>query len=67
MMGDMLTWLLNREQKMDLYDLIDLLKDHFGIRLPKEKVMEIIRGTDLYYDTIMEAVYIDYDTYFEEI
>lgn len=67
MMGDMLTWLLNREQKMDLYDLMDLLQDHFGIRLPKEKVMEIIRGTDLYYDTIMEAVYIDYDTYFEEI
>lgn len=67
MMGDMLTWLLNREQKMDLYDLMDLLKDYFGIRLPKEKVIEIIRGTDLYYDTIMEAVYIDYDTYFEEI
>ena len=33
----------------------------------KEKVIEIINGTELYYDTIMEAVYIDYDTYFEEI
>ena len=63
----MLVWLLEQRQKIDLYDLIDLLEDHYGISLPKEKLMEIISGTTLYYDTIMEAVYIDYDTYFEEI
>lgn len=66
-LGDMLVWLLEQQQKIDLYDLIDLLEDHYGISLPKEKLMEIISGTTLYYDTIMEAVYIDYDTYFEEI
>lgn len=66
-LGDMLVWLLEQRQKIDLYDLIDLLEDHYGISLPKEKLMEIISGTTLYYDTIMEAVYIDYDTYFEEI
>ena len=33
----------------------------------KDKVLEIIRETDMYYDAIMEAVYIDYDTYFEEV
>ena len=66
-LGDMLVWLLEQQQKIDLYDLIDLLQNHYGISLPKEKLMEIIGGTTLYYDTIMEAVYIDYDTYFEEI
>jgi hypothetical protein len=65
--GDMLVWLLDKYQKIDVYDLLDTLKNQFGISLPKEKVIEIINGTELYYDKIMEAVYIDYDTYFEEI
>lgn len=66
-LGGMLTWLLEKYQKIDFYDLTDLLEERYGISLPKEKLIEIIHGTELYYDTIMEAVYIDYDTYFEEI
>ena len=66
-LGGLLTWLLEQYQKIDLYDLIDLLKERYGISIPKEKIIEIIRSTELYYDTIMEAIYIDYDTYFEEI
>lgn len=66
-LGDMLVWLLEKYQKIDFYDLKDLLENHYGITLPKEKLLTIIGGTELYYDTIMEAVYIDYDTYFEEI
>jgi hypothetical protein len=46
---------------------MDLLENHYGITLPKEKILTTIGGTELYYDKIMEAVYIDYDTYFEEI
>ena len=66
-LGDMLVWLLEKYQKIDFYDLKDLLENHYGIMLSKEKLLTIIGGTELYYDTIMEAVYIDYDTYFEEI
>lgn len=66
-LGDMLVWLLEKYQKIDIYDLMDLLENHYGIAVPKEKLHTIISGTELYYDTIMEAVYIDYDTYFEEI
>ena len=66
-LGDMLVWLLEKYQKIDIYDLLDLLENHYGITVPKEKLHTIISGTELYYDTIMEAVYIDYDTYFEEI
>ena len=64
--NDMLVWLLGKYQKIDFYDLLDLLKNQYGISLPKDKVVEMIKSTELYYDTIMEAVYIDYDTYFEE-
>ena len=66
-LGDMLVWLLGKYQKMDFYELSDLLKNQYGIFMPREKLIEIINSTDLYYDAIMEAVYIDYDTYFEEI
>lgn len=66
-LGEMLAWILEQCQKIDLYDLMDLLSERYGITLPKEKLIEILRGTNLYYDTIMESVYIDYDTYFEEI
>ena len=66
-LGDMLVWLLEKYQKIDFYDLMDLLENHYGITLPKEKILTTIGGTELYYDKIMEAVYIDYDTYFEEI
>lgn len=65
--GDMLVWLLEKYQKIDFYDLMNLLENHYGIVLPKDKLMAFINGSELYYDTIMEAVYIDYDTYFEEI
>lgn len=63
----MLVWLLGKYQKIDFYDLVDLLENQYGIFLPKEKIIEFINNTELYYDRIMEAVYIDYDTYFEEI
>ena len=66
-LGDMLVWLLEKYQKIDFYDLKELLENHYGITLSNEKLLTIIGGTELYYDTIMEAVYIDYDTYFEEI
>ena len=65
--GDMLYWLLEKYQKIDIYDLVQLLENRYGITMSANKLREIIKETELYYDTIMEAVYIDYDTYFEEI
>ena len=53
--------------KMDIYDLHEHLMERYGIRLPFEKLVELIRKSDLYYDTIMEAVYLNYDVYFEEV
>ncbi len=63
----MLTQIVEQHRYIDIYDLTDLLDGHYGVKMPKDKVVEFIRSTDLYYDTIMETVYMDYDTYFEEI
>ena len=55
-LGDKLAWLLERYQKIDFYDLKDLLENHYRIVLTKEKLLTIIGGTELYCDTIIEAV-----------
>ena len=35
--------------------------------LGEGKIIEESKDTNLYYDRIMEKLYVDYDTYFEEI
>lgn len=55
------------EEKIELYDLINMLEAEYGIAQDRYQVVEEIKATSLYYDSIMETVYIDYDTYFEEI
>ena len=65
--SDMLLRLISEKSKMDIYDLLDLLNNYYGIIIDKYKLVSIVRNTDMYYDVIMEAVYIDYDTYFGEV
>ena len=65
--ADFLNWLLFRLTKIDIYDLHEMLETQYGIVLPKDKLIELVRNTDLYYDTIMQTVYVDYDTYIEEV
>lgn len=50
----MLIGLLDKYQKIDFYDLLDMLENQYGIFQPKEKVIEMINSTELFYDTIME-------------
>ena len=64
---DMLHWIVESYQKIDIYDLCTLLEERYGIEMRKDKLTYIIQNTDMYYDTIMETVYTDYDTYFEEV
>lgn len=64
---DFLRWLLEPVGKMDIFDLYELLEQEYGLFIKHDKILETIRTSDLYYDNIMEAVYIDYDTYFEEV
>lgn len=59
--------LIFREGQITIYDLVDKLRDIYDIRIDRYKLQEEIRQSDLYYDTIMETVYPDYDTYYEEI
>lgn len=62
-----LQWIVEKEERIDLDDLTQLLADRYGIVLRRDKILLVLKDTELYYDQIMDRVYIDYDTYFEEV
>ena len=62
-----LEWILEQNTKLELDDLMDLLSQRYALFFPREKLLEVLKDTDLYYDRIMDTVYIEYDTYLEEV
>lgn len=66
-LSDFIVWLVERETKIEIYDLEDLCKNRYGASIDRYKLISIANSSGLYYDEIMETVYIDYDTYFEEV
>ena len=60
--------ILLQETKIEMYDLIELFETEYGLRLSRTDIIsKYIPATTLHYDSIMDTVYVDYDTYFEEI
>ena len=49
----------------EVYDLVDLLKEKYGISVDRYKLVRGIIDTDLYYDDVFETIYISYDNYLE--
>ena len=66
-LSDFIVWLVERKTKIEIYDLEDLCKNRYGASIDRYKLISIANSSGLYYDEIMETVYIDYDTYFEEV
>ncbi|OME46841.1 hypothetical protein BSK59_28775 [Paenibacillus odorifer] len=60
-------YLIGQEKSIDIYDLIELLKDTYGLTADRSRIISIINNGSMHYDSIMEKIYIDYDTYFEEV
>ena len=68
-LSDFLRYLVEAEPsgRIDIYELQETLERQYGISLPLHKLTDVIQNSEMYYDTIMKAAYIDYDTYLEEI
>ena len=64
-----LHWLVEAEPsgRIDIYELQETLERQYQISIPLYKLIEVAQNSELYYDPIMKAAYIDYDTYLEEI
>ena len=53
--------------EIDVDDLIGILRDEYNIVLERWKIIEAAGEASLYYDRIMDRIYRDYDTYFDDI
>lgn len=62
-----LRWLLEQKSSFEIHDLVEFLYDEYGIKTDVTDLRINAQNAGLYYDSIMKTVYIDYDTYFEEI
>jgi hypothetical protein len=47
--------------------LVEELREKFGIELERSDVVQKVKGSLVYYDSIMETLYDSYETYYEEI
>lgn len=59
-LSGMLTWLLKKHRKINIKNLQQLLKNHYDVTVPMDKLKEIITTTDLYFDTYTKNVSIDH-------
>jgi hypothetical protein len=60
-------YIVEREFAIDIYALTGWLADQYGVNIEQHKIVETVKNSSMYYDAIMEKVYIDYNTYFEEV
>lgn len=66
-LGAFIKYLLEDLGSADLFDLSDLLQQRYGLNLAPAYIRTTANGTNLYYDNISGKLFIDYDTYFEQI
>ncbi len=64
---DFIRFILKQKLKMNIYDFILYIYEEYGVNLEKEKIVYTIKETDLYYDDIMEKIYLNKDYYYEEV
>jgi|GEM_PF-462113 len=60
-------YIISQEISIDIYDLTNLLIEKYGVNIDRYKIISTVNNCSMYYDTITEKVYINYDTYFEEV
>ena len=66
-LSEFIVWLVEWKTKIEIYDMEDFCRERYGIIIDRYKLIALAVAAGLYYDEIMETVYIDYDTYFEEV
>ena len=59
--------IVNKEKSVDVYRVIDLLKNDYGICIDKLKIAEKIANTEMYYSNTMEKIYINYEEFLGDI
>ena len=64
---DILEELVSEAGFIGVDELLSVLEERFGIEMNRNGLLTRIKGTDLYYDKIMDYLYRNYDTYYQDI
>lgn len=64
---DFIQSIVEEFESINLYDLQDYIKDNYKINLDIYKITSIIRDSHMYYSEDMNKIYIDKNTFYEEI
>ena len=64
---DFLTYVLRKIKKMDIYEFIDRISQDYGITLKKDKIIWLIKDSELYYDSNIKKIYLNKEFYYEDI
>ncbi|MBU3093394.1 hypothetical protein KPL35_15110 [Clostridium sp. CF011] len=66
-LNDLVEQVVCKYRSIDIFDLIENISSVYGITIERYKIPNIAKEKELYYNAIMEKIYIDYDEYFEEV
>lgn len=58
--------IMNVRKSIDIYQLIDYLDETHGLQFEKSTIIETTKDSGMYYDSIMEKLYLDNEYYYEE-
>ena len=64
---DFLEYILESFISIDIYDLLDHLKNRYDIILPKSKVLAWIKESNMYYSDTMERIYLTEDEFYNDL
>lgn len=60
-------YLMQTEDALDIDDLIEDVKEQYGILLDKDRLKDSISDANLYYNDVMQRIYPDYESYLDEL
>lgn len=52
---------------IDIYELQEILLSKYNLKVNMLRILEAIKGSSMFYDTVSEKIYADYDIYYEVI
>ncbi len=64
---DFFKYLLLELASIEIDDFVDLLLNDYGIRTTRNSIINTVKDTSLYYDSIMDKIYYKKEFYYDEI
>ncbi len=64
---DLIRYILENNKMMGIYDFVNYLNYEYGLEIEKNKIIQLISSTNMYYDSTMEKAYYSKDYYYDEI